>query len=104
MKKIISILLLLAFSITALAEEDSFPAGRVAAIGDEPNGNGQIPVETNQAGVSVLGAGSQQVSVCLNCEKAGNDRLPLTSRIARPGLIQSTSGSNTPSGAVDTGK
>lgn len=112
MKKIISLLLFALFAVTAyptqaLAEE-LFPSGRVAATGDEPNGNGQSVEEANQAGVTVLGAGSSQVKTCTNCQKSGNILLSSSTRRASPGIIQQTgvggsSGSGS-SDATNTGK
>ena len=65
MKKIISLLLIVLFAMTAYSTqasaEDSFPTGRTAATGDEPNGDGQTLEAANQSGVTVLGAGSSQV-------------------------------------------
>lgn len=104
MKKIISLLLIVLFAVTvnpttAQAADDSFPAGRVSATGDEPNGDGQ-PIEqaVNQSGVTFLGSGSSQVKTCTNCQKSGNILLTSTTRRASPGVTQQIgSGSNNPS-------
>lgn len=115
MKKIISLLLIVliatVFSTQAFAE-DSFPSGRTAATGDEPNGDGQTPEEANQSGVTVIGAGTSQVKTCTNCQKAGNVLLSSSTRRASPGIMQQTggaggtgSGSGSPSSEpVGTGK
>lgn len=113
MKKIISLIMIVLLSVIAYTtqasaqEGDAFPKGRVAAVGDEPNGDGQDVQEANQAGVTVLGAGNSQVKVCKNCQQAGNVLLSSSGRIARPGIIQqSNSGSsnNTSSEPAGTGK
>lgn len=110
MKKIISLLLIVLFAITAYSTQASaqeFPSGRVAAVGDEPNGDGQTVEEANQSGVTVLGAGASQVKTCTNCQKSGNILLSSSTRRASPGVIQQTgAGGNTgvtPTNGVDTG-
>ncbi len=110
MKKIISLLLIVLFAVTTYstqASADEFPKGRTAAVGDEPNGDGQAVEEANQSGVTVLGAGASQVKTCTNCQKAGNVLLSSSTRRASPGIIQQTGagGTGTPSNnnGVDTG-
>lgn len=100
MKKIISLLLIVLFAMTAYstqasADEDSFPKGRTAASGDEPNGDGQTVESTNQSGVTVLGAGPSQVKTCKDCEKAGNVLLSSSTRRAAPGVQQQTGAGGT---------
>lgn len=110
MKKIISLLLIVLFAVTAYSTQASaqdFPKGRTAAVGDEPNGDGQTVEEANQSGVTVLGAGAAQVKTCTNCQKAGNVLLSSSTRRASPGIIQQTgaggTGTTTNSNGVDTG-
>ncbi len=114
MKKIISLLLIVLFATTAYPTtayaEDSFPTGRVAATGDEPNGNEQ-PVEqaVNQSGVTYLGNGASQVKTCTNCQKSGNVTLTIGGRRANPGILQQTgaggnTGGSSSSGAENTGR
>jgi hypothetical protein len=93
MKKIISLSMIVLFSVMsystqALADDDGFPKGRVAATGDEPNGDGQDILETNQAGVTVLGAGTAQTPVCKDCQTSGKLLLSSKTRRASPGIQQ----------------
>lgn len=90
----------IAYSTQASAQ-DAFPKGRVAATGNEPNGDGQPVEEANQAGVTVLGAGTSQVKTCKNCQQSGNVILSSASRIARPGIRQSDADGN--AGSSNTG-
>lgn len=114
MKKITSAFLVvlltaITFSTQAFAEDDGFPKGRVTAVGDEPNGDGQAVIQANQSGVTVLGAGTSQVKACKECQTPGELILSSTGRRAGPGVAQQTgagesagSGSNTD--PVGTGK
>lgn len=94
MKKIISLLMIVLFSVmaysTQASAQESFPSGRVTATGDEPNGDGQAVEEANQAGVTVLGAGQSQVKTCKNCQQSGNILLSSKTRRASPGVTQQT--------------
>lgn len=106
MKKIISLLMIVLFSVIAYSTqakaEDAFPSGRTAAVGDEPNGDGQAVEESNQAGVTVLGAGQAQVKTCKNCQQSGNILLSSKTRRASPGIVQQTgAGAATGSGSPD---
>lgn len=110
MKKIISLFLIVLFAGIAYSTQasaaDEFPNGRTAAVGDEPNGNGQTIEEANQSGVTVLGAGATQVKTCTHCQKAGNVLLSSSTRRASPGIIQQTGpgGTSAPnSKGADTG-
>lgn len=95
MKKITSALLVvllaaITISTQAFADDDSFPKGRVTAVGDEPNGDGQEVAEANQSGVTALGAGTSQVKTCKECQTSGGVLLSSTSRRASPGVTQQT--------------
>lgn len=112
MKKLISLLMIVLFSViaysTQASAEDSFPKGRTAAAGDEPNGDGQPVEEVNQAGVTVLGAGKQQAKTCIGCQTAGKILLSSSTRRASPGVRQQTGvggneGSSNSSDPVGTG-
>ena len=99
----------IAYSTQASADDDSFPKGRTAAVGDEPNGDGQTVEETNQAGVTVLGAGTQQAKTCIGCQTSGNVLLSSSNRRASPGVRQQTGaggsdGSTSSGEPVGTGK
>lgn len=104
MKKIILALMIVVFSGATFAE-DSFPSGRTAATppssgGNDPNGDGVPPEETPQAGVTKLGAGTQQPKVCEKCQES-NTLLSSNKRKAQPGVQQAT-GATTPAGTVDS--
>lgn len=112
MKKIISLLLIVLFATTTYSTqasaEDAFPAGKVTAVGSDPNGDGQPVEEANQSGVTALGGGTSQVKTCINCQKAGNVLLSSSTRRASPGIIQQTGAGGTTGGAssskgVETG-
>lgn len=112
MKKIMSLLVIVMFLVmsytTQASAQEAFPKGRVTAVGAEPNGDGQEVQETNQAGVTALGAGSSQVKTCKNCQQAGNVLLSSASRRASPGVKQQvgaghTNGASSSSEPVNTG-
>lgn len=109
MKKIISLSMIVLFSVmsytTQAFAEDEFLKGRVAATGDEPNGDGQPVEEINQAGVTALGAGPQ-APTCKECQTSGRILLSSQSRRASPGIRQDVGAGTTgtpAAGSVDSG-
>lgn len=88
----------LSYSTNAVAQVDSFPKGRVTATGDEPNGDGQDIQAADQAGVTVLGAGTTQSKICKDCQTSGNLILSSQGRRASPGIQQQTGAGGSSSG------
>jgi hypothetical protein len=94
MKKIISLLFIVLFAMTAYvaqaSAEDPVPAGKIPATTDEPNGDGRPPEPADPSGVLVYGHPAPS-GACKSCQTAGIANLSSTSvmRRASPGAQQS---------------